>query len=133
MNIKSLGLVGFAVIAVYAYDRFDKSTNYQRTQARLTKVDEVCYMEKTEGKRTSTSDTLPCQLAEIAVKSHPKWMDYTVKRKIAFEFSFVSPVDGKIHSSKLSAAAFPNGKPLQAGDVVEVLASKKQAETTRWL
>ncbi|WP_166294427.1 hypothetical protein [Bradyrhizobium sp. 2S1] len=41
------------------------------------------------------------------------------------------PVDGATHQSSLQMSYFPNGKPLRAGDVLPVLASKSKAEKTR--
>ena len=82
-------------------------------------------------KTTSTSDLLRCELAQVLTREHPKWQGYTVKHKIEVRFVFVSPVDGATHTSSLEMAAFPNGRPLRAGEVLPILASKTKADKTR--
>ena len=90
-------------------------------------------MEKVDGRKTSTSDVLPCERAEVLTRDHPKWQAYEVKHKIEIRFTYVSPVDGATHASSLTMAAFPKGQPLHAGDVLKVLASKSKADKTREL
>ena len=82
-------------------------------------------------KTTSTSDLLRCELAQVLTREHPKWQGYTVKHKIEVRFVFVSPVDGATHTSSLEMSAFPGGRPLRAGEVLPVLASKTSADKTR--
>jgi hypothetical protein len=133
-------LAAFAIVAVGAaglvtYDQYDKRVNFQRVDARISGINEQCYMEKVtrEGitKTTSTSDLLRCELAQVLTREHPKWQGYAVKHKIEVRFVFVSPVDGATHTSSLEMAAFPNGRPLRAGEVLPILASKTKADKTR--
>jgi hypothetical protein len=125
------------VVGLTAYNQYDKAVNYQPVDARVSAVDEQCYMEKVEHggvtKTTSTSDLLPCDKAELLVRLHPKWQGYTINHKIEVRFAYVSPVDGGTHASSLTFAAYPGGQPLRAGDVVRVLASKTKADSTRQL
>ncbi|MCC8957376.1 MULTISPECIES: hypothetical protein [Bradyrhizobium] len=126
-------VVGAAGIAIY--DQYDKSANYQRVDARISGVSEQCYLEKVERgvitKTTWTSDLTRCEIAELLRKEHPKWQGYDLKHKIEVKVVYVSPVDGATHQSSLQMSYFPNGKPLRAGDVFPVLASKSKAEKTR--
>ena len=128
--IVAVGVAGFA-----AYDQYDKRVNFQRVEARISAVNDQCYMEKVtrEGitKTTSTSETLRCELAQVLTREHPKWQGYSVKHKIEVRFAFISPVDGATHTSSLEMATFPNGRPLRAGEVLPVLASKTKADKTR--
>ena len=133
-------LAAFALIAVGAAgiaidDQYDKGANYQRVDARISAVNEQCYLEKVERgvitKTTWTSDLTRSEVAELLRKEHPKWQGYDLKHKIEVRVVYVSPVDGVSHQSSLQMSYFPNGKPLRAGDVFPVLASKTKAETTR--
>ncbi|KRR18133.1 hypothetical protein CQ14_36250 [Bradyrhizobium lablabi] len=133
-------LAGILIVAVGAaglatYDQYDKRVNYRRVDARISGVNEQCYMEKVtrEGitKTTSTSDLLRCELAEALTREHPKWQGYSVKHKIEIKVAYVSPVDGAPHTSSLQMSAFPNGRPLRAGEIFPILASKTKADKTR--
>ena len=133
-------LAGILIVAVGAaglatYDQYDKRVNYRRVDARISSVNDQCYMEKVtrEGitKTTSTSDLLRCELAQVLTREHPKWQGYSIKHKIEIRFAFVSPVDGATHTSSLEMSAFPNGRPLRTGEVLPVLASKSQPDKTR--
>jgi hypothetical protein len=119
------------------YDNYDKNTNFQPVDARISAVSDQCYMEKVEHgaviKTTSTSDLLRCELAELLTREHPKWQGYAIKHKIEIRFSYVSPVDGASHASSLAMSAFPKGQQLRAGDVLRLLASKTKADKTREL
>ena len=126
-------IVGFA--GFVAYDQYDKKANFQPVNARVSAVNEQCYMEKVERgavtKTTSTSDPLRCDLAQVLTREHPKWQGYDVKHRIDVQFSYVSPVDGALHTSSQQMSAFPNGQPLRAGDVLPIRASKTRADKTR--
>jgi hypothetical protein len=135
MRLAVFGMVAAVVTAFSAYDAYDKRTNFQPVDARISAVSEQCYMEKVErgvlAKTTSTSDLLRCDLAEVLTREHPKWRGYDIKRKIEVQFAYVSPVDGASHTSSLRMSAFPKGQPLHAGDRLQVLASKTKADKTR--
>jgi hypothetical protein len=134
MRLGVFGIIAVAVVGLTAYDRYDKKANYQLVDARISAVSDQCYMEKADRgafkKTTSTSDVVRCEVAEALTREHPKWQGYSVKHKIVIRFAYVSPVDGATHDSSLTMAAFPNG-PLQAGEVLRVLASKTKADQTR--
>jgi hypothetical protein len=137
MRLVVFGTIAAAVAGLAAYDKYDKSTNFQPVDARISAVSEQCYMEKTERgvltKTTSTSGLLRCDLAESLTREHPKWQGYAIRHKIEIRFAYVSPVDGATHAASLTMSAFPNGQQLRAGDVVRVLASKTKADKTREL
>lgn len=123
-----LGLVGVVIV-----DKYDKNVNYLAVQARITELHESCYMEKTSGRSTWTSETLACEMAELAVKSHPKWQGYNVKYKIEVSYSYVSPADSKPHTGEMILTAYPDNKKLATGGELKVLASKTVADKTRSL
>ena len=135
MRLAGIMIVAVGAAGLAAYDQYDKRVNFQRVDARISAINEQCYMEKVtrEGitKTTSTSDLLRCELAQVLTREHPKWQGYTVKHKIEVRFAFVSPADGATHTSSLEMSTFPQGRPLRAGDVLPVLASKSSADKTR--
>jgi hypothetical protein len=135
MRPAALVIVAVGAAGLTAYDQYDKRVNFQRVDARISAINDQCYMEKVarEGitKTTSTSEPLRCELAQILTREHPRWQGYAVKHKIAVRFVFISPVDGATHTSSLEMSAFPNGQLLRAGDVLPVLASKTKADETR--
>lgn len=130
--IVAVGAFGIAI-----YDQYDKGANYQRVDARISSVNDQCYLEKVERgvvtKTTFTSDLTRCETAELLRKEHPKWQGYHVMHKIEVRVVYVSPVDGVSHQSSLEMSYFPSGKPLRAGEVLPVLASKTKADKTRMI
>ncbi len=137
MRLIVFATVAVAAAALAAYNKYDKATNFQPVDAHINAVNEQCYMEKVDRgaltKTTSTSDLLRCDVAERLTREHPHWQGYAVKHKIEIRFDYVSPVDRANHASSMTMAAFPNGRPLHAGDVFPVLASKTKADKTREL
>jgi hypothetical protein len=137
MRLAVFGTVAAVVAGFAVYDQYDKKTNFQPVDARISAVSDQCYMEKEERgvlvKTTSTSDLLRCEMAELLTRAHPKWQGYAIKHKIVIQFAYVSPVDGASHASSFTMTAFPKGQPLRAGDVLRVLASKAKADKTREL
>jgi hypothetical protein len=137
MRLALFGTIAAAAAGFGIYDQYDKNTNYQLVDARISAVSDQCYMEKVERavfiKTTSTSDLLRCELAEALTREHPKWKGYAIKHKIEIRYFYVSPVDGTTHASSLTMSAFPKGQPLRAGDMLQVLASKTKADKTREL
>ena len=130
----------FAAVVIVAvliggFAIYDKKTNFAPVDARISSVNEQCYLEKVESgvlsKTTMTSDLLRCELAEVLAREHPHWQGYAVKHKIEIKYAYVSPVDGATHNSSMQMSAFPKGQPLRMGDVLRVLASKTKADKTR--
>ena len=122
-------------VVVTAYDQYDKKTNFNPVQARISAVDEQCYMENVERgivtKTTLTSDLLRCEIAQALTREHPKWYGYTIKQKIEVRFAYVSPVDRATHTASHQMSAYPNGRPLRVGEIIPVLASKIKPDKTR--
>src|SRR5579859_7187065 len=93
MRLVVFGTIAAGVAGLAAYDKYDKSTNFQPVDARISAVSDQCYMEKSERgvltKTTSTSDLIRCELAELLTREHPKWKGYAIKRKIEIRFAYV--------------------------------------------
>ncbi|MGF6309782.1 hypothetical protein ABIB82_004221 [Bradyrhizobium sp. i1.8.4] len=136
MRLGLYGMIAIGVASFYAYGEIDKRVNFRPIDARVSSVKEQCYMERTEGQRSSTSDLLPCELVELLARHHPKWQGSDIKHKIEIRFAYISPVDGAAHESNLQLVAYPDDRPLHAGDIFPVQASRKEADKTRandWL
>ena len=60
-------VVGFS--GLVAWNKFDRSANYEKTAAEVTRIDEVCYLKKVErgigSKTTSTTKPAPRGLAAL--------------------------------------------------------------------
>jgi hypothetical protein len=55
----------------------------------------------------------------------------SIKHKIEVSVAYVSPVDGERHASSLQMSVSPGGRPLRAGDALQVLASNTKEDKTR--
>jgi len=135
MRLSLYAAVGVFVALVLAYDQYDKKTNFQPVNARISAVNEQCYLESVERgvltKTTLTSDLLNCDVAQVLTREHPKWQGFSVKHKIEVRFAYISPVDGTTRTSSQQMSAFPDGKPLRVGDTMLVRASRTKADKTR--
>jgi len=109
-RLMSFGLVALGVGGFYVYDQYDKKTNFVPVQARVTNVQELCYLEKRSGRTTSSSDTLACDKAQYLSQNHPRWQGFSVRYKIAVDYDYVSPVDNRTHFRKAHADLLPRRK-----------------------
>jgi len=130
-RLMGLGIVAVGFGAFYAFDQYDKKTNYTPVQARLSKVEELSYMEQKVGRTTTISDVVSCDVAQYAVKNHPKWQGFTVKSQIKLEYDYVSPADSRTHSGKRTISAWPDGRKLSRGELFPVRASKSDPDKSR--
>lgn len=136
MRLGLYGMIAIGVAGFYAYGELDKRVNFRPIDARVSSVKEQCYLDNTEDNRSSTSDLLPCELVELLAHHHPKWQGSDIKHKIEIRFAYISPVDGAARESNLQMAAYPDDRPLRAGDIFPLQASRKDANKTRandWL
>ncbi|MES5484793.1 hypothetical protein QMZ05_18715 [Bradyrhizobium sp. INPA03-11B] len=135
MRLAGLAISLAGAIGIVAYDQYDKTTNYARVDARISGVNDQCYLEKVERgiltKTKWTSDMVRCDVAELLRKENPKWQGYNVRHKIEVRVVYVSPVDGVTHQSVLRMSYFPCGQPLHAGDLLPVLASRTKVDRAR--
>ena len=124
------GVVLFCV-GVAAIDKFDKSHNYVRVDARVIKVAATCYLQKKEGNSTRTSDVLDCDKAELLKTIHPAYAGWNVVYSIKVAYLFTSPADRQAHPGEQTLAAYPEGRRLHDGDLMPVLAHKAEAAKSR--
>jgi len=117
--------------AYFAYEQYDAYVNYAPAQARVTRVADVCYMEKDSGGKVTKSGEFTCDIVESAVKNHPQWLGARITYDINLDFDYVSPADGLMHSGTRALTAWPGGKRLSRGDTFMMRASKTDPEDTR--
>lgn len=124
-----LGL-GLSFGAYFAYAQYDKYKNYAPVQARVSHVEDLCHIEKTAGGQTSSAD-VACDVAESAVKNHPKWLGAAVTYRIIVDYDYVSPVDGRTHSGRRQLSAWPGGRRIVRGDAFDIRASRIDPNLSR--
>ena len=128
-------LIPLGLGGLFLYAQFDRSTNYEETMARVTKVEELCYMTKRErgvlSKTTTTTDHGPCAPIQRIHETHPAYKDYRLVKVTYVEYRYRSPADGKLHRGKHEQVKHPDGKAVKSGDTLLVLAHKTNAEKTR--
>lgn len=119
-----------------AYAAWDRSANYEPVTAEVTKVEEVCYMKKTErgiaSKTTTTTKEGPCPIVTALNQSHPEYQDFDLVKVTTIEFRYRSPADGQLHrGEQREENRRDSGLPLRKGDDLVVLAHKTKPEDTR--
>jgi hypothetical protein len=70
MRLVIYGMFCAGLAGLHVYGEFDKRVNYQPVDARVSAVDEQCYMEKKEDAGKWTSDLLPCEVAALLTRDH---------------------------------------------------------------
>ena len=91
----------------------------------------AAFVQHLEGSYSGVMGLPLFEMAEILARNHPKWQGYDIKHKIDVSFGYVSPVDGAWHTGNHQLSAFPDGRPLRAGDGLPILISKTKADKTR--
>ncbi len=133
MNYGGYRVLGLAVSAAlpFAFDTYDYFVNYTPVQARVTRVQDSCYMEKRSGGRVVKSNDYDCRSAESAVKNSALWQGSSITYDINIGFEYVSPVDGQLHGGARALTKWPGGRPLSRGDVLSIRASRIDPDETR--
>ena len=124
-------VAGVALGGIALYSEYDKATNYQKTQVKVTSVEEICYMKKTEGKESWTTEEGPCPVIEAVHQSHPEFREYDLKRVVHVGYEYQSPADGRWHQGKHRQAKHDDGRDIRRGDDLVVLLHKQDPEKTR--
>ena len=120
------GIVLAVLGGFYMYWQYDRAANYERVEAIVTKVEEICYLKKTEGKTTYTTDEGPCETLEVLSEVHPEFQGFTLKRVNYVTFDYISPVDGDWYSGKHKQARHEDGSWIREGDKLAILAHKTE-------
>jgi len=137
MNGLILKTGGVAVLlgGFYLYTSYDEAVNYQEVTARVTKVEELCYMKKVERglktKTTSTTKEGPCEIVEAIHKGHPEFEGFDLIRVTYVDFAYRAPLDGNTYAGRHKQARHENGQPISEGDSLPILVHKKDPEKTQ--
>jgi hypothetical protein len=71
-------VVGFVVVAIVVFAAWDKSANYYPVEARVVKIDTRCYLKKSSGGKTTTTEEGSCKEARMLADSHPEYRGFKV-------------------------------------------------------
>lgn len=134
-TLLKVGILAVAGGGFFLYSQYDRAANYEQTVARVTGVDEVCYMKKVDrgiaSKTTSTTKEGPCEVVSMINKSHPEFQDYDLIKVTYVEYEYQSPADGKWHTAKRKQTTHKNGTPVRFGDEMVILAHRHDPERTQ--
>ena len=127
-------LAAVALGGIFLYAQYDMTTNYERIPAKVTKVEELCYLKKKERgvltKTTTTTKEGPCNVVSALNRTHPEYQDFDLVKVTYVEFRYRSPADGKMHRGKDKQVNRKAALPLRSGDEGEVLAHKQDWSKT---
>lgn len=119
-----------------ARDQYRRYFDFVPVDARVAKVDKYCYLWA-KGKGAAqpkqlgvNTDHMDCAVAARLAQT-PQWADAELGWRQAYEFDYLSPVDGKTHRGHVDALSGPNEAAFRVGQIVKVRASKKEADKSR--
>jgi len=109
-----------------AYSQYDRSVNYEPVDARITSIEEKCYLKKVSRsfnkKKTTTTPEGSCNVAAALVRTHPEFKDMDLVRAAYVEVKYRSPADGKYYRDDLKFELKKNAK-YRSGQQLKILAS----------
>jgi hypothetical protein len=124
-----------AFFGFLGYVKYDEAANFEEVMAKVTKVEERCYLKKKErGVLTKTSTTTkegPCHVIAALNGSHPEYENFKLVKNTYVEYRYRSPADGKVHRGMHRQAKHGDGRPVRQGDQLSVLAHTSDPAVTR--
>lgn len=127
-----MGLFLLILGALVAYKEYDLAANYDRIPATVTRVEELCYLEKRErglfGRTTTKTQEGPCDAVRALNETHPEYRSFDLVKVTYVEFRYRSPADGNLHRGKDKLLNRKSNLPLRAGDEGVVYAHKVNPE-----
>lgn len=115
----TMGLFLLIFGAFVAYKEYNLAANYERIPATVTRVEELCYLEKRErGLFTRTATTTkegPCDIVKALNETHPEYQGFDLGKVTYVEFRYRSPADGNLHRGKDKLLNRKSNLPLRAG------------------
>lgn len=132
-----IGVLLTCAAVALGYLQYDLKANYEPTPAKVTKVEETCYLKKKDrgvfSKTTTTTKEGPCRIVKALNETHPEYQDFDLVKVTYVEFRYRSPADGKMHRGKEKQVNRKAGLPLRSGDEVVVRAHKEEPLKTAGL
>ena len=129
------GLATIILGGVFAYSQFDRDTNYVPALATVTKVEESCYLTKTEPgigtTKTYTTDKGSCTVMQGLLANHPAYKGYRLVNVTTVYFDYTSPADGRSHSGRHEQAKHKDGSAIYPRDRLPILVHKTDPEKTQ--
>lgn len=129
-------LGGVIAAGAFGYQLYDRAVNYEPAMVQVTKVEELCYLEKTERvsrrrTRTITSDVAPCDIVRYAAQTEPDLEGFEVHRAQYVSYYYQSPVDGEWHEGRHEQDKKQDGSEIRPGDEISVLISLEDPSETQ--
>jgi len=124
--------IPMVLIGFYVYSESDKAANYVKTPARVTSVEELCYLEKKSGGKTSTTEAGPCEDVRALNRRHPAFQDYKLVTSTTVNYKYESPVDNSTYYGHYKYTGRGVKLRIEEGDEVTVLAHKKIPDKSQW-
>ena len=120
---------------IYVYSSYDRGFNYEQTTARVLSVEPVCYLTKPEyrvGMKMTRAIEVPCEAYRKATERSPELGDYKFLETATVRYEYRSPADGKWHKGEHEQAKHRDGRKIEFGDELVVLAHKTEPEKTQY-
>lgn len=116
------------------FAQYDRSTNYEPVEARITHVTEKCYLKKVsrgfKSTKTTTTGEGDCSAATMLAHSHPEYQGMDVIRTAYVEVKYRSPADGKYHRETMKFESKSTSK-YRSGQALKILAHVSKADRIR--
>ena len=116
------------------FAQYDRSTNYEPVEARITNVTEKCYLKKVsrgfKSTKTTTTGEGDCTIASALASGHPEYQGMDVIRTAYVEVKYRSPVDGQYHRETIKFESKTKAK-YRSGQPLKILAHVREAERIR--
>lgn len=125
------GAVGGFLAVAYVVTSIDQAINYQEVSARISGIEESCYLEKKESKKTRFTDPMDCELAKALRTAHPAYDGFSIVRNATLHLAYTHPTTNQYTRASLELKRH-NGD-FQVGKVVQILAHKEEPGKIRKL
>ena len=126
-----MGAIGAFVAVGVTVNAVDKKMNYVDVEAEILAVNQTCYLEKEESKKTTFTDPMECPVAEALKAAHPIYKDFKVMRDTELELWYPDPAAHAYAKTTLELRGNKSHDDLHPGDAMHVLAHKKKPGKVR--
>lgn len=127
------GLVGGALAVGYVGMTVDKAMNYIEVSAEVLSIEESCYLEKDEGKTRRFTDPMDCKAAGALRESHPAYEGFRMVRDATVKVYYPDPAAHEYRTLPLELSRYKDYPDFKPGDMMQILAHKKEPGKIREL